>query len=238
MEKKNYKLTMWKVLSVNTKTLVITFLSFCFCVQFSLSTDISVRPFEIKFNYETPGYSNDALTLKKDNDNYVTAPEWKYNAGNPIIEKFAYIKEQSSRKIQVRFDSNCDSMHLIKNLTITSGTGIGEICNYFVANYSKLDWITLTVDGSVTGSAGIRSFTWQWDIYAIPVNSGLCSATSINSTIHTYYTLLADPQDPMAEPWIDVLDYSCVWASGYTTEYYVAQKVTEGIYYMEVLTRI
>lgn len=148
-------------------------------------------------------------------------------------EPFAYIKGQSNRKIKVRFNSNCESMHLLINITVTTGTGIGELCNHFVENYEKFDWITLTLDGSVPNSVGRRNFTWKWEIYAIPNDPAYCSDMSELNISHIYYTLLATPQDPMAEPWTDVLDYACVWAANQSTAANVAQKVTEGIYYME-----
>ena len=37
----------------------------------------------------------------------------------------------------------------------------------------------------------------------------------------------------MDEPWIDVLDYACSWASGQTSSTIIVQNITEGIYYME-----
>ena len=50
---------------------------------------------------------------------------------------------------------------------------------------------------------------------------------------HEYYTLLSSPQNPMSTPWTEVLDFSCDWASGQSTGADVAQKITEGIYYMD-----
>jgi hypothetical protein len=109
-------------------------------------------------------------------------------------------------------------MHLIINLTVSSGTGIGTVCNHFEANYTAPDWITLELDGNIPGSVGARNFTWQWSVYALPLDiTNYCAATSTNSTSHTYYTLLAAPQSPMSEPWTSVLDYACDWASGEST---------------------
>ena len=75
---------------------------------------VTAWPYEIKFNYE-PGHTNDALEIRIDADETITKPEWKYNVRS---EKFAYKKNQSGHKIQVSFDSNCDSMHLLINVTI------------------------------------------------------------------------------------------------------------------------
>ncbi|MCF8358392.1 MAG: hypothetical protein K9H26_06510 [Prolixibacteraceae bacterium] len=201
--------------------------SFCLYGQVALATTyVTVQPYGIKFNYEA-GYSNDALTISDYSGETITSPEWAYGCSP---DSFAYIMGQSDRNIQVQFSSNCSSMHLIINLTVTSGTGIGTVCNHFEANYTALDWITLELDGNISGSVGRHNFTWQWSVYAIPNDDAYCSATSTNSTSHTYYTLLAVPQAPMDEPWSSVLDYACDWASGQTTEYYIISSITEGAY--------
>jgi hypothetical protein len=222
-----YKSIGRKVLGINLKAPIIILILYFSGIQFSFCTNITVWPDEIKFNYDEAGYNNDALTIRKADGSTATVPEWKYYVRS---EKFAYIKSQSNRKIQVRFDSNREDMHLIINLTVTSGTGPGEICNYFVANYTKLDWITLTLDGTIPGTVGIRDFTWKWEIYAITNDYGYCSAATNSYTYHSYYTLLAAPQAPMAEPWSSVLDYACDWASGQSTEFNVAWYITEGAY--------
>lgn len=226
MDKGNYKIIDKKKLWIKNELLIIIFLS-SFCVQSSFSTDyIEVWPYEIKFNHERR-HNYDAVAICKNASEDIPVPEWKYGVRS---EKFAYIKEQSNRTIQVRFDSNCDSMHLLINLSVYSGTGIGEVCNFFVANYYRLDSIILTLDGSVPNSVGKRDFTWEWEIYAISKDPAYCSDMSDPTTEHTYYTLLDDPEPPMGSPWTDVLDYACVWASGQSTEFNVVWDITEGAY--------
>jgi len=230
MEKKNNKLIKRIVFGVNTKTLIITFLVFCFCFQISFSTDISIWPKEIKFNYE-PGYSNDAITLKKDNDNYVPVPEWI--KGEQENEKCAYIKGQSNRKIQVKFDSNSDNMNFLVKATVITGEGIGEVCEGFISecDLDENRWITLDLNGSLPSSVGIRTFDWKWEATALPMNSPYCPIVCVPcTTTHTYYTLLAAPQDPLDEPWTSVLDYACDWASGQTTASGAATEITESLY--------
>lgn len=209
------------------------FTIFFVCCFFSLNSfgaNISVWPHEIKFNFDGSSNSNDAITIRNASGGTATVPEWAYNNGNPVAEKFAYIMGQSNRSIQVRFNSNCTDMHLIINLTVTSGTGIGTVCNYFVDNYTALDWITLALSGNIPGSVGTRNFTWQWSVYAIPNDVAYCSATSTFNTSHSYYTLLSAPQAPMAEPWKNVLEYACSWASGETDALGVVSKITTGAY--------
>ncbi len=215
--KQNIKSTHGKKTVIRNKAFLVFF---ALCLTTNLlfaTTNVWVRPYEIKFNYEA-GQNNDALTIKKADGSAATIPEWKYSIRS---DKFAYIKSQNSRKIQVRFDSNCSTtMHLVINLNVTSGTGIGEVCNLFVANYTKLSWITITLDGTIPGTVDNRTFTWQWEVYALPVDiANYCAAEYNYSTSHTYYTLLDVPEPPQAEPRIDILDYACDWAAGSSTEY-------------------
>ncbi len=201
----------------------------CFSVQNSYgSTDITVRPYEIKFDHDSTSHNDDALTISDEEGDPAPIPEWKYSPSRN--DNIAYIKNQTDRKIKVKFDSNCSDMHLIINLTVTTGTGIGEVCNHVIMNYEDLQEITLTLDGTIPSSVDIRQFTWKWEIYAITNESGYCSALSTNYTSHTYYTLLAVPQAPMTEPWSNVLDYACDWASGESIDVNVVAKVTEGAY--------
>ena len=194
---------------------------FCFATQYLISaTPITIWPLEIKFNYE-PGNNNDALKILDGNHmegmHYkdVPVPEWKYNDGNTISEKFAYIKAQPKCSIQVRFDSNCpDNMHLIIKLTATVD-GIGSVCNYFISNYTKLNFVELILQPTIPNSVGKRSFTWHWEIYAMPTNVGMyCASTSYMDTSHEYYTLFSNPVEPNITPLTTILDYACDWASG------------------------
>jgi len=207
---------------------LITFLVYGFCVQDLFGTDISVWPNEIKFDYDRSSYTYDALTIRENASNRVTVPEWKKDVRS---NKIAYIKGYSNRKIQVSFDSNCQTMHLIINLTVTGGIGIGTVCNFFVANYTKLDFITLTLDGTLLQYVGEKDFIWRWEVYAIPIGTSYCAATSINSTSHSYYVLYSNPINPMTEPWVEVLDYACDWASGQYTNSGVLSTLCHGLYH-------
>lgn len=194
-----------------------------------------IWPAEISLNYEG-GSSDDAITIKKNASTTISAPEYiRSESSVTKNENCAYIKSQSNRKIKVKFNSNNSNMNFLVKATVISGTGIGNICEMFVAPCdlnSKVFTIELPV--SVPGSVGKRTFTWRWEATALPINSPYCPVTCTNvNTTHTYYTLLATPQAPMSTPWTEVLDYACVWAANQTTSANVAQKVTEGIYYME-----
>lgn len=229
METKDIAHSFTKEYFIESRSILYLLVILCFSVQNTYgSTDITVRPYEIKFDYDDTSHDDDALTILDADGDETTPPEWKYSPSRN--NNVAYIKSQTNRKIKVKFDSNCNDMHLIINLTVTSGTGLGEICNQFVCNYEDQDEITLTLDGSIPNNVDVRTFTWEWEIYAITNESGYCSATSTNYTTHTYYTLLSTPQAPMTEPWSSVLNYACSWASGESVEASVISSITNELY--------
>jgi len=197
------------------------------------TTNMDVTVKEIYFNYED-GNTNDALTISNDGDSIINHAEWDSNYGE--THKFAYIKEQSNRKIKVRFNAGSYSgvMHLLIKISYDYyDDGIGTICNLFIPNFdiSTNDSQILTLNGALPNSVGVHRFDWEWEIYAIPVNnSNYCAAWSSTFTTHHFFTVLAAPQAPMEQPWERVLDYACDWASGQASEYYIISQITEKAY--------
>lgn len=188
-----------------------------------------IWPTEITFNYDANSNTYDALNIRKNASTTISVPEYVKDSRN---ESCAYIMSQSSRKIKVKFNSNNSNMNYLVKATVISGTGIGNICEIFVAPCDLNSTVfTIELSGSIPSSVGKRTFTWKWEATALPINSPYCpiTCTSVNTT-HTYYTLLAIPQAPMNTPWTDVLDYACVWASGQLSEYSVIMFITEGAY--------
>lgn len=196
------------------------------------ATDVTVFPDLIIFDYDSTSNSSDALTVRNATGSVADIPEYYPfdSRNNPV----AYIKNQANRKIWVRFGGNYQgTVHLLLKLSVSSGNGIGTICNLFIPNYdiSSGNYKELQLAGYLPNWVGKHTFTWKWEIYAIPVNtSGYCAAWDTTYTTHTCYTVLAVPQAPMAQPWTSVLDYACVWASGQTSSSTVAEKVVQGLY--------
>lgn len=204
----------------------------CLISQHIYGVGVEVYPEQIYFDYDSPSYEHDALTIRNANGGTADSPEWEpyYNRSNSI----AYIKNQSSRRIQVLFGSNFEgTMHLIIKLTVTSGNGIGTVSNLFISNYSTVnfDYRTLNLTGTLPNNVGKQTFTWKWEIYAIPIcATGYSSACKTTNTTHTYFTLLAAPLAPMEEPWVSVLDKACVWAGGQSTAEGVLASLTNSLY--------
>jgi hypothetical protein len=221
-------------LSLIKKGLLVLFVTdFAFTGVLKAQTPF-IWPVEISFNYDENSTTYDAVTIKKNADNSIIAPE--YLEGSKY-ESCAYIIGQSNRKIKVKFDSNNSTMNYLVKSTVISGNGPGNVCEIFVAS-CDLDSKVFTIDlqGTVPGYVGKHEFTWEWEATALPTVSPFCPITCAPAiTEHTYYTLLASPKPPMDVPWTDVLDYACVWADGEQSESGSAQKITEGIYSIEDL---
>jgi len=181
----------------------------------------------IKFDY-TSGNSDDALDIKRNNSTDIQKPEWypAYNRNEPM----AYIKENECF-IQARFWVDRTGFDYAGIYADMSGSGIGDVPEQAV-NFNDTQYATETMEcfGSVPGSVGIRSFSWDWYVTyidAVEFEEPLWIGTSGD---HEYYTVLAAPQAPMSVPWTEVLDYACDWASGRSDLGAALQDLTESLY--------
>jgi len=213
---------------------VFIVLGLLFISTFSFGTEnMDVAIEEIYFNYEV-GNAKDALAISDNGTPIVNVPEWK-DSYYPQKDKygFAYIMGQATRSIKVQFSAGSYDglMHLLINVSYISGDGIGEVCNLFVPNFDINNLLTLYPTGNFPTAVGVHEFQWRWKIYAIPINNpDYCAAWSTIDTSHHFYTLLAAPQAPMAQPWERVLDYACSWANGQTTSSTAAEETVQGLY--------
>jgi hypothetical protein len=228
MRKNKYKLIRAILLMPEVKKCLLML----FLAKFILIGNLNAQtpkiwPTEISFNYEG-GSSNDAITIKKNASSTIAAPEYiRSESSITKNENCAYIKSQGNRKIKVKFNSNNSNMNYLVKATVISGTGIGNICEMFVAPCDLNTTVfTIDIQGTIPSSVGINTFTWKWEATALPINSSYCPITcsSVNTT-HTYYTLLNVPKSPETTPRTDILDYACEWANGSTTENLVCTNI-------------
>lgn len=194
----------------------------------TVSDETVVEPDEILFDNDQGGFTLDALTLN-DGVNILSAPEWKSSEDS---RPFAYVQNQTNRVIKVKFKSYCaDLMNLKITLKAESGTPIGYVTDFMVNNYKAGDWVTINLNGAIPAGVNKTDFTWSWVVTAMPINSAFFQTnTTTTSTSHTYYTVYDTPKLGMANPWINVLDYVCVWAAGKTDKYDILRDITTGIY--------
>jgi len=150
-----------------------------------------------------------------------------------LSEYFAfYLSSNRNSYVDLTISSNCsDPVTLIINAN-QSGSGLGNMCkvlyNYTISSGTPIE---LNFDGTVPATIGKYDYYWNWTITAIPCNTSAYDANTVTQTTHhCCYVLYDEPQAPMDEPWIDVLDYACSWASGETSEYSIIVSITEGAY--------
>jgi hypothetical protein len=149
------------ILSFARKGILLFFL-ICFTIPVSLNGQTpKIWPTEISFNYDAGSTTYDALTIRKNVDDEITVPEYVRNESSEIRnEQCAYIKSQSNRKIKVKFNSNNSNMNYLVKATVISGTGMGNICEMFVAPCDLNSTVfTIELSGSVPSSIGKSTFT-------------------------------------------------------------------------------
>ena len=185
---------------------------------------------QISFNYDSGSHTYDALTIKK-NGSTIVAPE--YIESPKTNKKIAYIKSQSARKIKAKFwvdRTGYDTMRIYA--TKDEGDGIGNVNEktvWFDGEQTSSE-TTMNCSNSVPSSVEKSYFTWRWyfteiDDYFFPGGVFITE-----SGPHFYYVVLAAPQAPMAQPWTEVLEYSCFWADGTTSSSVAADSVARHIY--------
>src|SRR3990172_324640 len=185
----------------------------------------------ITFDFES-GYADDALYIRKNASTYIAKPEWlPPSRNNPL----AYIKSQANRHIYVSFTHNQGAGEICFMVVQANGGGYypGTIQETYVSfpscGTTASAELTLT-GGSTPGYVQKWGFSLYWyvtDINDQPQNPNLSLGTT---GVHLYYTLLAAPQAPVAEPWTDVLDLACTCASNKTYENQAIAAITTNAY--------
>ena len=211
-----------------------------FCVIFLLpfvekakgwDLPLNIDVINIKFDFQGSG---DGLNIRINNSTDVTVPEWT-SVGRR--DPSAYVISQATVQVQAQFCNfeGEDVNSVVAKAHIDSSTGIGNLGTATVSfpggtpNISS--YVTFTSPSSnVPSTIGKYAFTWKW--YVTTVNDSILESDADigNTGTHTYYTVITTPQAPMDEPWTEVLDYSCDWASGKSTASSAATEITKKIY--------
>ena len=181
---------------------------------------------DIKFDHSS-GDSTDGINIRVNAGTDVDTPEWVKDVRN---DPAAYKKSTPNVTIQAKFAASSGVTSAKIEATSSDTTVLGNLGEQTVAFSSGVsNYVSFTFASSTRSSVGCNTATWQWKVRDVN-GGGLNQANTNSSGPHTIYTVLDTPVTPMAEPWTEVLDYSCVWADGTTTDTGAAGKVTEGIY--------
>jgi len=218
--------------------LLINFSSLIFAWSLPLDVDLV----GIEFDHGTSGESID---IRENSTTDINKPEYVayyFNYNKPA----AYIKSQTNRRIEACFITNYQSglNNLQIGASVASGSGFSDVTFTWVSLYqdpqdsSKLKGYTyFPVSGHAPSTVGKYSYSLDWIIIGINNTSIFAPPLYLTNPIeigtsgtHTCYTLLGTPQSPMTEPWTDVLDYSCIWASGTSSSSSAIENLTNELY--------
>ena len=176
-------------------------------------TVAEMRVDEILFNYPGSG----AITIYDNaQGTNITAPEYSAAASNDIREA-AWVRG-GTHTVEVRFESAAS----VTSAQVWAEGGLGGL------NSSSSPVAVSLPGGSgsavftvnqVPGSVGKHEFFWDWKYRkttggTLPM--GLTGQHTVYTTLATPIPVTATPQ-PMPDPWLEILDYSCTWASGQMT---------------------
>jgi hypothetical protein len=180
--------------------------------------DIKVT--HIKFNHSS-GDAGDGITIKD-----VNVPEWTIYGHN----KPAAYKKSTNVTIMAKFKVSPTSITSAKIRAITSDGILGNLGEQTVSFSNGVsNYVTFTPSSSTPASVNEGTISWQWK--AKNLNGQTTSEYYINSSgWHKIYTVLDTPTAPMAEPWTEVLDKACIWASGEMSKSGAAGKVVDSIF--------
>ncbi|MHC4084997.1 MAG: right-handed parallel beta-helix repeat-containing protein [Planctomycetota bacterium] len=179
----------------------------------------------IKFNHSA-GDSADGIDIRENYSTDITVPEWVEGGQN----KPAAYKKSTSVTIKAKFYIRPTTITSAKIKATTTDSIFGNLGEQTVTFSGGVsDYISFTPTNSTPSAIDKGTVTWQWKIRDIQ-GGGSPEYDFGSSGSHTIYTVLATPQAPQAEPWTQVLDKSCVWASGEQQNDSVLEELASDLY--------
>jgi hypothetical protein len=201
---------------------------------FSWDFPLMINPVGMIFNLNNGDAEHSALNICKNNGTDIFVPEYKTSVSRN--EKFVYVRGKSPIVWVWFFASPPDSPSLTIRATSSGGDSwnLADKAMYFngsgftVGDTDSTNFYAMSSSSTVPNSVGKYSKSWNW--WVVKVNGVPRGPFFAGSTSHTYYIVQSTPQPPLSEPWTDVLDYSCSWASGQTTTTGVVSAITSSLY--------
>ena len=194
----------------------------------------------ISFNHDTSSLSADAMNLRKNFTQSITAPEWTVGKTSPTESPAAYaIKETHGHKITIKVKFSVGSNSVAKAEVRAKGGGVlgpldPQVVN-FAGGVSVPALVSFELHHHSIGAAGIRreDITWHWEYRCC----GGSVWQPLQTTKHRIYVVLEEPRLPWKQqpnpndqnPWTEALDHACVWAAGQQSRDEAATAITKAI---------
>ena len=196
---------------------------------------VSVRPTNIKFNWNPNSAANDAINLRRDyaTPYDVSGGEYTLSHNFPVC----YVTNVTP-VVKAKFSVVPDAVSSLELDAVLNGTLISDLGSAAVSFTSgESGYADFAMSGAVASSVGLNaSNSYTWRVRAIN-RVTLASPKSVASTgPHKTYVILGEPVGPWSNTpnehnnaWSTALDLTCQWASGKTTRQQVATAVTKEI---------
>lgn len=194
----------------------------------------------ISFNHDTSSLSADALNLRRNFTQDVSAPEWTVGKTLPTESPAAYaIKETKGNKITIKVKFTVGSNNVTKAQVRARGGGVlgsldPQVVN-FAGGVSVPAFVSFELRHHTIGNTGIKreDITWKWEYRCC----GGSQWEPLQTTKHRIYIILEEPKLPWKQqpvpdsqnPWSEALDQVCVWAAGKQNRDDAAAAITQHI---------
>ena len=193
----------------------------------------------ISFNHDTSSLSADAMNLRKNFTQTITAPEWTLGKTLPTDSPAAYaIKETHGHKITIKVKFSVGSNSVTKAEVRAKGGGVLGALDPQVVNFAGGVSVPAFVSFELRHhsiAAGIKreDITWNWEYRCC----GGSQWEPLQTTKHRIYVVLEEPKLPWKQqpnpddqnPWTEALDHACVWAAGKQNRDDAATAITKAI---------
>ena len=178
-------------------------------VQFNIGADGSIPIYE--------GYNDP-----------IDTPEWQSGTRN---EPAAYIKGASGKKIESGFShQHGEDITSMEIYGYAPDQYFGELSHETVIFSEEYGIEEFTYSNPAPNYVKDHGIGFYW--YVTKVNTvTLGTPVYLGLTTHEFYIILSTPISPMTQPWDDVLEYACNWASGETTATDVVDEITYNTYW-------
>lgn len=199
----------------------------------------------IKFNHDPTFKKTGAFRLRRNETSIVNVPEWRHDSTEH--SPAAYVTKDVPSPVTILASFFCDDASVkageVQALSLGGGDAnvLGDIPKHDIRfNNRRSGLIPLELTNATLREAaiGIHDITWRWQF-----SEDSRSWRDLQTTNHRIYTVLAPPTKPWVprpqpadpptihNPWTEVLDYACAWATGVKDDRdEAATRVAENVY--------
>jgi len=206
--------------------------------------------YSIQFNHDTGNATSDAMTIRRNAAQTVTLPEWRNGVSvkasdSPAAYAIGAVGNNTI-KIKARFIITTrkpafPTLPKPPSIQIQAinppkvFNPLGDVAPTTVTFNTKGDTgvVTMNVTGHLGSAVRVTNTTWTWQ-YRLNAKQPW---TTFATTQHRIYVLLQMPGLPWNQiaggtqlPWTEVLDVTCAWANGASTQIAAAGLITEHVF--------